>query len=115
MKYLFRKYILFSLIFLLKCLIINAQITGSVYLDANMNGKKEANSAIEKALVGTRISAYDAQNQLIGSTQSAEDGTYRLDVPQYQRVKLVYSNFGIEWEATSSTVQFVEYLFLQYF
>lgn len=108
MKYLFRKYILFSLTFLLKCLIINAQITGSVYLDANMNGKKEANSAIEKALVGTRISAYDAQNQLIGSTQSAEDGTYRLDVPQYQRVKLVYSNFGIEWEATSSTVQFVE-------
>jgi SdrD B-like domain/Secretion system C-terminal sorting domain len=108
MKYSLKKYILFGLLLTLNGGIAKAQISGNIYLDVNVNGKKDANSFKEKGISGIRISAYNSQNQEIGSTLSSENGSYFMEIPKNQRVKLVFSNVDAEWVQTSSLVKFVE-------
>lgn len=87
---------------------VEAQISGNVYLDVNVNGKKDVSSFKEKGIAGIRIIAYNTQNQEIGSTLSSENGEYFLEIPKNQRIKLVFSNVDTEWTQTSSLVQFIE-------
>jgi hypothetical protein len=108
MKYIMFKYILFCLLITVNSVIAKAQISGKIYLDVNVNGKKDASSLNESGIAGIRVSGYNNQNQEIGSVLSNEDGSYILDVPKNQRVKLVYSNFSNEWSTTSSSIKFVE-------
>jgi hypothetical protein len=108
MKYSLIKHILFCLLLALNGKVVKAQISGNIYLDVNINGRKEINSQKEKGIAGVIISAYNAQNQEIGNTLSSEDGTYSLSIPKNQRVKLILSNYDKEYAPTSSLVKFVE-------
>ncbi|MBK7433394.1 MAG: hypothetical protein IPI66_05410 [Chitinophagaceae bacterium] len=59
--------------------VVNAQITGTVYRDYNGNGTRETVApTIEPGVPGVVVTAYNAADQVVNTTTTANNGTYSL-------------------------------------
>lgn len=67
-----------------------AQITGTVYRDYNANGvRDQVAPTIEPGVNGVIINAYDDNNSLVSTTNSANDGTYSMPYTVPVRIEFV--------------------------
>lgn len=83
-----RQFLVASMFFL--PLLLQAQISGTVFRDYNGNGTREtAAPTIEPGAPNIVVNAYNASNNLIATTTSAADGTYTLPFTVPVRIEFV--------------------------
>lgn len=70
--------------------LVSAQISGFVYRDYNANGTRDvAAPTNEPGVAGVVINAYDANNALLTTATSANDGSYSMPFTERVRVEFV--------------------------
>ena len=65
------------------------EINGTVYLDYNDNGQRNAN---DTGVGGITVTAYDTNNTVVATTTTLPDGTYTLSVPDGTEVRIEFTN-----------------------
>ena len=86
------KQLLFSFLLLTSFCQVNAQITGTVFRDYNLDGIYQVPpTSNEFGLGGVIINAYDATNTVIATTTSAADGTYTVPFTVPVRLEFEFS------------------------
>lgn len=82
--------LLFLGVLLFTNLKVFAQISGFVYRDYNANGTRDVSAPTEEpGVAGVLINAYNANNALLSSSISANDGSYSMPFTERVRVEFV--------------------------
>lgn len=95
-------------------------ISGTVFMDYNANGKKDAGgfepakgvSATDAGVAGVTVTAYDAAGKVVGQTTSDASGAYALSVATSDTVRVQFSTpsgyeTSFEGVMSGTSVQFV--------
>ncbi|MGL4423436.1 MAG: SdrD B-like domain-containing protein, partial [Gemmataceae bacterium] len=101
-------------------------ITGTVFQDYNGNGSFETTgilnnegsgtiaTATDTGLAGVTVTAFDANNNNLGSVQTSTNGTYTLNVPATGQYRVEFTNlpsgykYGPSGISAGTAVQFVD-------